>query len=37
MAELVDEFDRMPRSGETTYGFAIGIYPTSYPTLPTAE
>ena len=37
MAELVDEFDRMPRSGETMYGFAIGIYPTDHPTLPTAE
>lgn len=37
MAELVDEFDRMPRSGETMYGFAIGIYPTEHPTLPTAE
>ena len=37
MAELVEEFDRMPRSGETVYGFAIGIYPTDHPTLPTAE
>ena len=37
MAELVDEFDRMPRSGETMYGFAIGIYPTDHPILPTAE
>lgn len=37
MAELVDEFDRMPRSGDTMYGFAIGIYPTDHPTLPTAE
>lgn len=37
MAELVDEFDRMPRSGETMYGFAIGIYPTDHPTLPTAK
>lgn len=37
MAELVDEFDRLPRSGETTYGFAIGLYPTAHPTLPTAE
>lgn len=37
MAELVDEFDRMPRSGETMYGFAIGIYPTDHPTLPEAE
>lgn len=37
MAELVEEFDRMPRSGQTTYGLAIGIYPTEHPTLPTAE
>lgn len=37
MAELVDEFDRMPRSGETMYGFAIGVYPTDHPTLPAAE
>jgi DNA-binding transcriptional ArsR family regulator len=37
IAELVDGFDRMPRSGETMYGFAIGIYPTDHPTLPTAE
>jgi DNA-binding transcriptional ArsR family regulator len=34
IATLVEEFDRMPRSGETTYGFAIGIYPTEHPTLP---
>ncbi len=37
MAELVDEFDRMPRSGDTMYGFAIGIYPTDHPSLPPAE
>jgi len=37
MAELVDEFDRLPRSGETMYGFAIGIYPSSHPTLPAKE
>ncbi len=37
MAELVDEFDRMPRSGQTTYGFAVGIYPTEHPTLPAVE
>lgn len=36
MAALVDEFDRTPRSGETMYGFAIGIYPTDHPTLPRA-
>ena len=34
MAELVNEFDRLPRSGETMYGFAVGIYPTDLPTLP---
>lgn len=37
MAALVDEFDRLPRSGETVYGFAIGLYPTSHPRLPAAE
>jgi DNA-binding transcriptional ArsR family regulator len=37
MAELVEEFDRLPRSGDTMYGFAIGIYPTDHPTLPAAE
>ena len=34
MAELVTEFDQLPRSGETMYGFAVGIYPTDHPTLP---
>ncbi len=34
MAELVAEFDQLPRSGETMYGFAVGVYPTSQPTLP---
>jgi DNA-binding transcriptional ArsR family regulator len=34
MAELVAEFDRLPRSGETVYGFAVGVYPTDHPTLP---
>jgi hypothetical protein len=34
MAELVTEFDRLPRSGETMYGFAVGVYPTDQPTLP---
>lgn len=37
MAELADKFDRMPRSGETMYGFAIGIYPADHPTLPAAH
>ena len=34
MAELVAEFDQLPRSGETVYGFAVGVYPTDHPTLP---
>ena len=34
MAELVTEFDQLPRSGETVYGFALGVYPTEHPTLP---
>ena len=37
MADLVDEFDRLPRSGETMYGFAIGIYPSDHPALPPVE
>ena len=33
--ELVHEFDRLPRSGNTTYGFVVGVYPIEdYPTLP---
>jgi len=32
---LVHEFDRLPRSGDTAYGFVVGIYPISgYPMLP---
>jgi DNA-binding transcriptional ArsR family regulator len=34
MAELVREFDELPRSGDTVYGFAVGIYPTDHPRLP---
>jgi DNA-binding transcriptional ArsR family regulator len=34
MAELVTEFDQLPRSGKTMYGFAVGVYPTDQPTLP---
>jgi DNA-binding transcriptional ArsR family regulator len=36
MAELVAEFDQLPRTGDTMYGFAIGVYPTDQPTLPSA-
>ena len=34
MAELVSEFEQLPRSGNTMYGFAVGVYPTDQPTLP---
>ena len=37
MTALVEEFDRMPRSGRTMYGFALGIYPTDHPILPAAD
>lgn len=32
---LVQEFDRLPRSGDETFGFVLGIYPVpDYPLLP---
>jgi DNA-binding transcriptional ArsR family regulator len=37
MAELVAEFDRLPRSGDTMYGFAVGVYPTDHPMLPPGD
>jgi len=37
MAELVAEFDQLPRTGTTVYGFAVGVYPTDHPTLPSGE
>jgi DNA-binding transcriptional ArsR family regulator len=37
MAELVTDFDRLPRAGETMYGFAVGVYPTDQPTLPSQQ
>jgi DNA-binding transcriptional ArsR family regulator len=36
MAELVTEFEQLPRSGEAVYGFAVGVYPTDHPTLPSS-
>jgi DNA-binding transcriptional ArsR family regulator len=33
---LVREFTQLPRSGDTVYGFAAGLYPTDHPTLPEA-
>jgi DNA-binding transcriptional ArsR family regulator len=37
MAQLVEEFDQLPRSGDTIYGFAVGVYPTDQATLPSSE
>ena len=37
LAELVTEFDRLPRSGDTMYGLAVGVYPTDEPTLPDSD
>lgn len=31
---LLHEFAQLPRSGDTVYGFAVGLYPTHHPTLP---
>jgi DNA-binding transcriptional ArsR family regulator len=34
--QAIQEFDQLPRSGDTVYGFAVGLYPmVHYPTLPT--
>ena len=37
MTDLVAEFDQLPRSGGTVYGFAVGVYPTDHPTLADSE
>jgi DNA-binding transcriptional ArsR family regulator len=34
---LTREFSQQPRSGDTVYGFAAGLYPTDFPTLPDAD
>jgi DNA-binding transcriptional ArsR family regulator len=31
---LLREFAQLPRAGDTVYGFAAGLYPTNYPSLP---
>jgi hypothetical protein len=31
---LASELAALPRSGDTVYGFAAGLYPTDFPTLP---
>jgi DNA-binding transcriptional ArsR family regulator len=35
--ELVGEFSQVPRSGDTVYGFAAGLYPTEHPILPPSD
>src|SRR5512133_2166858 len=37
VAARVSEFEHRPRRGHTVYGFALGVYPTDYPTLPGSE
>ncbi len=34
---MSEEYAQLPRSGETVYGFAAGLYPTDHPTLREAE
>jgi DNA-binding transcriptional ArsR family regulator len=34
---IVQEFSRLPRSGETVFGIAAALYPTEAPTLPDPE
>jgi hypothetical protein len=31
---VIHRFARLPRSGDTTYGFAVGLFATDFPTLP---
>jgi DNA-binding transcriptional ArsR family regulator len=31
---VAQEFAKLPRSGDTVYGFAVGLYATDHPTLP---
>jgi DNA-binding transcriptional ArsR family regulator len=35
--DIAGEFSRLPRSGDTVYGFAAGLYPADYPTLPDTD
>jgi DNA-binding transcriptional ArsR family regulator len=34
---LLREFSQLPRWGDTVYGFAAGLYPTDFPSLPDAD
>lgn len=34
---LLRDFAKLPRAGDTVYGFVAGLYPTDFPTLPDAD
>lgn len=34
---LLHEFAKLPRSGDTVYGFVVGLYPSDHPTLPSTD
>jgi DNA-binding transcriptional ArsR family regulator len=34
VAELASEFTKLPRSGDTVFGFVAAVFPTDHPTLP---
>jgi DNA-binding transcriptional ArsR family regulator len=35
--DLTREFSALPRSGDTTFAFVAGLYPTNYPSLPAPD
>lgn len=37
VAALAQEFSQLPRTGEETFRFVAGLYPTDYPSLPAAD
>jgi DNA-binding transcriptional ArsR family regulator len=38
VSPIIHEFDKLPRSGDTSYGFTVGLYPMpDYPTLPPTD
>lgn len=34
---LMDDFNQLPREGDTSYAFVVGLYPADHPTLPAAK
>lgn len=37
VAEIADEFTKLPREGDTVFGFVAAVYRTDHPTLPEAD